>query len=295
MKEAGVISDTTMCAWQRWIDVTRSRCHLHFLLEGGCIGSHVLICRDSSRATAHRIVNDLPISFRPEKILEIGASVGFNSLAIAECFPQAEVHSVEPDEDAVHVAISMAADIAANYRPLVGIGEVLSFPDGFFDLIICHTVIEHVQNVPDVVREMSRVLSKNGIVHLEAPNYVWPYEPHLGVWCIPVLGKCGVHLSAWLQGKRKNCWYINHLMFVTPFQLERLFKENGLVWENRAEKKLAAALNGAAEIKKYKLASRVLVMLGKLGISRVITTAVVRLGLYPSVMFTLRKTKIHKK
>ena len=70
-----------------------------------------------------------------------------------------------------------------------GVGEKLPFKDEQFDLIICHTVIEHVKDVELVLSEMKRVLTAEGKIHLEAPNYNWPYEPHLSVWCIPRLGK----------------------------------------------------------------------------------------------------------
>ena len=36
-------------------------------------------------------------------------------------------------------------------------GENLPFKDEQFDLIICHTVIEHVSNVEIVLSEMNRV------------------------------------------------------------------------------------------------------------------------------------------
>lgn len=289
------VSEATFEAWSKWIDVTRSRCHLHFELEGGDIPDHISICNKSSYATAERIVKDLPDGFIPNRILEIGASVGFNSLALASIYKNAEIHSVEPDEEAVHVATSMAQDAAANYEPICGVGEDLKYPDNYFDLIICHTVIEHVQNVPEVIKEISRVLSSDGFVHFEAPNYIWPYEPHLGVWCIPVLGKKSVRFLSRLQGKQKDNWYVGHLQFVTPFRLEHLFAENSLNWVNRAEKKLLDAASGIANIKKYKFASSVLALFGRLGISKLLVIGFVRLGLYPSVMYTIYKSKMYTK
>ena len=275
-----MISTTALAAWQQWVDLTQSRCHLHFKLEGGSIESHIETCQLSSRATISRVSGELPSDFKPKRILEIGASVGFNSLALAEHFKDAE---------AVEVASAMATDFSLTYTPTSGFGEELDYPDNYFDLILCHTVIEHVDNVPAVVAEMARVISPKGLIHLEAPNYFWPYEPHLGVWCIPLLGKPLLRAMSWLQGKSKNNWYVGHLKFVTPFSLEREFRKNGLLWENRVEKKLRGVVDGSSDIKRHHLASSLVNILSKIGLIRIVVFLVIRMGLYPSVMYTLRQ------
>jgi len=283
------LSESSIAVWKKWIDVTRSRCHLHFILNGGEIASHVDCCSKSAGETIKRVVLDLPDDFKPKRVLEVGASVGFNCLALAAHYKEAEVYSVEPDEDAVEVAKSMAQDYELNYIPTVGVGEVMGYPDGFFDLIVCHTVIEHVKNVESTVKEMTRVLSTNGFVHLEAPNYLWPYEPHLDVWCVPLLGKKSVRLLSFLQGKHKDNWYVEHLRFVTPGKLEKLFSVNELAWENRSEAKLRNAANGTADIKMYGFASSVIAFFGRFGISKILVSVIGKLRLYPSVLYTLRK------
>ncbi len=284
-----MISEATAIAWQTWIELTRSRCHLHFELEGDSVETHVESCFASSRATVARLVGDLPDGFKPRKILEIGASVGFNSLALAEHFAGSEVHSVEPDAEAVEVAAAMARDFSLSYTPISGFGEKLDYPDKHFDLIVCHTVIEHVNNVPEVIGEMARIVSEEGIIHLEAPNYLWPYEPHLGVWCVPLLGKPFLQILSWLQGKSSDNWYVEHLQFVTPFNLEREFRNNNLGWENRVAKKLKGVVDGSSDIKRYHTASQLVGLLGKLGLTRLVIYLILKLGLYPSVMYSLKR------
>jgi len=283
------ISSMTLKLWQKWVDMTRSRCHLHFELEGGSIESHIESCIDSSRSTVARIVADLPENFEPRRILEVGASVGFNSLALAERYKGADVHSVEPDAEAVEVAASMATDFGLTYTPVCGFGEMLNYPDKYFDLIVCHTVIEHVKDVKAVIAEMARVLSDDGIIHIEAPNYIWPYEPHLGVWCIPLLGKPLLRLLSRLQGQAQYNWYIDHLQFVTPFGLEREFRENGLNWVNLVEKKLECIISGNVDVKRYKMASRFVVAMDQVGLARVMSFMIIHMGLYPSIMYMLKR------
>ena len=117
-----------------------------------------------------------------------------------------------------------------------------------------------MQNVSQLISEVARTLSESGFVHLEAPNYLWFYEPHLQIWTIPKLGKSFVKLCARLQAKDSNVLFLDHLKFVTPFELERLFIKNKLAWHNRAEDKILATLNGSSEIKKYTRISKTISM-----------------------------------
>jgi ubiquinone/menaquinone biosynthesis C-methylase UbiE len=283
------MNENVLNAWKKWLDVTLDRCHLHFELEGGSVESHIAICNKSSLLGVERVAQDLPANFKPKRILEIGASVGFISLAISKYYKDAKVYSVEPDSEAVTVADAMAVDENLNYKPVVGVGEALPYEDNYFDLIICHTVIEHVQDESAVIAEMTRVLSIDGYIHLDAPNYVWPYEPHLGIWCIPVLGKNSVRFMSCLQGKRKENWYIEDLRFVTPRKLEKIFRKNNLVWTNRAKEKLIKTANGTAVIKRYKWASKMLFFFEKIWVSKATIFLLVKIGLYPSVMYTMQK------
>jgi SAM-dependent methyltransferase len=51
----------------------------------------------------------------------------------------------------------------------------LTFPDGSFDLIISAEVLEHVFDLPDVLREIARVLKPGGLHVFTIPNrYPFP-------------------------------------------------------------------------------------------------------------------------
>jgi len=282
-------------AWDLFLDNSENHGHAKRNLAGENIDEHVLACMCSSEAMARRVHHDIA-GFEPAHILEVGSSTGLNCYALQMAYPNAKVTGIEPEREAIMVANAMITNGRAPMPKFIqGVGEDIPLADRSVDLIICHTVMEHVQNVRKVINEFSRVLTDRGIVHLDAPNYLWPYEPHLQVWTIPKLGKRFVKFSAMVQGKTKMLGFIDHLQFVSTFQLQRIFRENGLTWENRAKKKLFDTINGTAEIKKYKFASSILFILGKLGVARFITAAVVRLGLYPSVMFTLRKSQTLEK
>jgi 2-polyprenyl-3-methyl-5-hydroxy-6-metoxy-1,4-benzoquinol methylase len=59
--------------------------------------------------------------------------------------------------------------------------ERLPFDDGFFDIIISHHVIEHVQNQGLHLDEIYRTLKGNGLAYLATPNKSSPImEGHVG-------------------------------------------------------------------------------------------------------------------
>jgi SAM-dependent methyltransferase len=61
-------------------------------------------------------------------------------------------------------------------------GESLPLPSNTFDLILSHEVLEHVQDDAQAVREMVRILRKEGRIVLFAPNRGYPFETHGIYW-----------------------------------------------------------------------------------------------------------------
>ena len=284
-----MISTSTRQLWQEWIKVTRMRCHLHFEIEQDDLGKHIAICREVGRRYAQRIAGDMPQ--QPRRVVEVGSSVGFNCLALGERNPEAEVIGLEPDGEACAVGNAMAGDFKlTNTRFLQGVGEHLPFPDQSVDWIICHTVIEHVNDVDACIAEMARVLRPGGCLHLEAPNYLWPWEPHLRIVMPPLCPKPLMRLLARLQGAGKNVDYAAHLKLVHPGWLERAMRRNGLRWINRVEEKFHQAATGKHDhIVAHGRAARLLGVLQRIGLAKAAISILLTLGLYPSLLYTARK------
>lgn len=59
-----------------------------------------------------------------------------------------------------------------------GAGEQLSFPNAFFDLILSHEVLEHVQDDRKSMEEIIRTLKPGGRLVLFVPNRGYPFETH---------------------------------------------------------------------------------------------------------------------
>jgi SAM-dependent methyltransferase len=276
-------------AWDKWLSVTRDRCHIHYRLEGKSLADHIRVCMASATEAAGRIAADVHRG-APTRILEVGCSVGFNCFALSRQYPAAAVVGIEPDAEAVTVAHAMARDGGGNVTFVVATAERLPFPDHSFDLIVCHTVIEHVRNPADAVSEMARVLSPVGEIHLEAPNYLWPREPHLGIWCVPRLGKRAMRFLARLQGQGRLVAYLDHLQLVTPRRLEYLFQRHGLVWENRVRIKFRRVADGdLGMVKAYRTLAWWLAALKRFGLAGPLAEAAVVLGIYPSMSYTVAR------
>lgn len=286
-----ILDDRSREAWRVYLGNKQNVGHAQRRLLGVDIDSHVAVCWATATATAQRVRHDIGLS-HPKRILEIGCSAGLNCFALQQAFSSAEVIGLEPESVAVVVAKSMTSDETQGSQPVFfqGLGESIPLSDNSVDLVVCHTVIEHVQDVECVISEIARVLSPGGTLHLDAPNYVWPYEPHLHVWGVPLLGKPFLRALGILQGRSENLSFLDHLQFVTPWRLQRCFESNGLEWESRVEKKLEQVFSGDFRgVKAYLGLAWVLKSLGSMGLGRYLVGLILKFGVYPSVLYTVRK------
>jgi SAM-dependent methyltransferase len=64
----------------------------------------------------------------------------------------------------------------------LGAGEHLPFPDGVFDMVLSHEVIEHVADDRMTAEEMVRVLRPGGRALVFCPNRLYPFETHGHYW-----------------------------------------------------------------------------------------------------------------
>jgi len=65
---------------------------------------------------------------------------------------------------------------------ICGAGENLPLPDNYFDIVLSHEVLEHVQDDYRAVQEIFRVLRRGGRLLLFCPNRWYPFETHGMYW-----------------------------------------------------------------------------------------------------------------
>ena len=100
---------------------------------------------------------------KDKDILDFGSGEGITSDHFAK---SNRVVAVEPWEDMLKDAWT-----DHDYRQVVGDIKALSeFEDNSFDMIICHNVLEYVDDKANVVRELARVLKPGGSISLAKHN-----------------------------------------------------------------------------------------------------------------------------
>jgi SAM-dependent methyltransferase len=102
-------------------------------------------------------------------------------------------------------------------------GEYLPFPDGSFDLILSHEVIEHVQDDTTAVAEMIRVLKPGGRAVIFSPNRGYPFETH-GVYWKGTYRFGNIPFVNWLP-RRWRDHLAPHVEIYTSRDMEDLFAD----------------------------------------------------------------------
>ncbi|MEK7066667.1 MAG: class I SAM-dependent methyltransferase, partial [Patescibacteria group bacterium] len=86
------------------------------------------------------------------------------------------------------------------------------YPDGYFDLIICSEVLEHVFSPENIISELHRVLKIGGILILTVPNY----------------GSLQIRLSSLFTGRSPMVNYprnLEHIRFYSVDDIKQLISK----------------------------------------------------------------------
>lgn len=103
-----------------------------------------------------------------KEVLDLGCAGGFMAEAMAE--KGAKVTGIDPAEQAIDAARAHAAQMGHDIRYDVGVGESLPYADASFDYVVCVDVLEHVQDLDQVLREVARVLRPGGLFLFDTIN-----------------------------------------------------------------------------------------------------------------------------
>lgn len=103
------------------------------------------------------------LEFRDKKILDFGSGFGVTANHLAKCN---DVTAVEPNEEMLEHRICENA-----YKQMVGsIDALRELPDENFDVILCHNVLEYVENRAEIIAEFHRLLKKGGVLSIVKHN-----------------------------------------------------------------------------------------------------------------------------
>lgn len=100
---------------------------------------------------------------RNKRILDFGSGVGITASHYAA---ENEVVAVEPSEESV-----AARWTEHPYRQILGSTDALrELEDGYFDVILCHNVLEYASDRQDILREFHRLLKPDGFLSVVKHN-----------------------------------------------------------------------------------------------------------------------------
>jgi SAM-dependent methyltransferase len=120
-------------------------------------------------------------------LLDVGCGPGTLTADLATLVAPGRVTALEPTEPALDLARAEIADRGLDTVDFVT-GDVrsLDFPDGSFDVVHAHQVLQHVADPVHALREMRRVCRPGGVVAVRDSDYAafawWPLLPELDEW-----------------------------------------------------------------------------------------------------------------
>lgn len=147
------------------------------------------------------------------RVLDNGCGVGEYLGRLAQQTPQAV--GLEFEHERARAALRKAPQVVC------GAGEHLPFPCDYFDLILSHEVLEHVQDDRAAVCEMVRALRPGGRLVLFCPNRGYPFETH-GIYWRGRYHFGNIPLVNWLP-RRWRDHLAPHVDVYTRRDLETLF------------------------------------------------------------------------
>lgn len=194
----------TICAEGAIADAGRKRSPLRFALRRGGIQDDAMVDDDASnrylhghddavlrshrQRTADNSASYLLARLAPDaRVLDVGCGPGTITVGLASRVPAGEVIGIDASARVLDEAQSLAQTAnCPNLHLEVGNVTALGFPDGSFDVVHAHQVLQHLPDPILALREMRRVCRPGGIVAVRDADYgsmCWyPASSSLDTW-----------------------------------------------------------------------------------------------------------------
>ncbi|WP_247235076.1 bifunctional 2-polyprenyl-6-hydroxyphenol methylase/3-demethylubiquinol 3-O-methyltransferase UbiG [Telluribacter sp. SYSU D00476] len=173
---------------------------------------------------AREVIQKLRIRATDQSALEVGCGGGILTEEIRRM--GFATTGIDPAEESIHTARNHARSERLDIRYETGSGEHIPYPDASFDVVFCCDVLEHVEDLPKVISEISRVLKPNGVFIYDTINRTF-------------ISKL-VAIKIWQEWKRWAFMPPNlHVwnMFIRPDEIKALLQTHGLEWKEHVGSK----------------------------------------------------------
>jgi len=167
---------------------------------------------------AKDIINRLKVDPKGKNALEVGSGGGILTEEIAKM--GFRTIGIDPADQSVITASNHAKQSGLDIKYEKGSGESLPYDDRSFDFVFCCDVLEHVQDLPKVISEISRVLKPGGVFIYDTVNRTF-------------ISKM-VAIKIWQEWKRWAFMPPNiHVweMFIRPADIKTLLQNSGFEWK----------------------------------------------------------------
>jgi SAM-dependent methyltransferase len=111
--------------------------------------------------TRRKLFDELRLESRGKQALEVGCGGGLVCEEIARL--GFDVTGIDPSGPSLAAATLHARSSGLAIRYKQTSGESLPYPEGSFDVLFCFDVLEHVWNLPQVIREVARARCDYGL------------------------------------------------------------------------------------------------------------------------------------
>jgi len=169
------------------------------------------------------------------RILDIGCGTGGTSVAFAKA--GGDVVGIDSGStNSLHIKMARARCKEENVDAeiICSDGCRTPFHNNTFDIIVCESVIEHTLYPLELAKEISRILKKDGILYLTAPNkFSLPNiyrDDHYDLFGVVLLPRALAKIYVTKIRKREKEYTVGYIP--TYRYLKRIFRNAGITLED---------------------------------------------------------------
>jgi len=229
------------------------------------------------------------IIFPVKDKLVLDAGCGKGAVLVSCALRGAKVFGIDTDEEELKIAnlrmekLGLSDSVSIKKASLTN----LPFTDNFFDLITCSSVLEHIENTDEAVKEMARVLKPGGFCCIGGPNPSFPREGHYKIFWPPYLPKKIGALYLSIRGFNPD-FFIKDVYYVSASKLMEILKSYGFEANNVIENNILFKLRNPHLLKNTKV-KRIAEILEKIKLNNFLAKAIISLKFYSHILIVAKK------